>query len=262
MASFPPNGIYRRAVCILCKHISIMWADFLNTFKEHDVFMMVDKKTDEFDDIEKKYPQIHFIQIHERLCEKTNFYNSSVSANMPYIIAWDKAIFFFCKLATYYDYVWFIENDVYFQSENQLTFFDQDPLYSTADLLVKDHIVNATGNIKEGWDHWINIQNQIPIPWAHSLVCIIRISRKLLDEVERFIYKRPFIFIEALFNTIAEQQNMTILCPIEFRSILYDEKWYDETVIHYTNFFFHPIKDEKRHIHFRSIQQIKPLSFE
>ena len=60
------------------------------------------------------------------------------------ITAWEKALYYFCKIEVEHEYVWFIEDDVFFYNED--TLFNIDYKYSNSDLLSNVYNENKTGD--------------------------------------------------------------------------------------------------------------------
>jgi hypothetical protein len=236
------------AVCILSRYYSETWIEFLNTFDStvYDVFFVID-------DMAKMYPenikQVNIIQIQENRCRETNYYNSSSASNLKDILAWDKALYYFNRVSELkYDHIWFLEEDVFLMSEN--VFRTVDAKYPESDLLSAFHEINETGNIYNGWNHWINVIHRIGTPWAHSLISASRLSRRLLDRIDDYVQDRPLMFIEALFNTLALQNHYSVQNPDEMRyTITYDNQWNREQVD--ISCLYHPLKKIEDHIYIR-----------
>ena len=55
------------------------------------------------------------------------------------------------------------------------------------------------------------MNKKIDLPWACSLIPICRLSAALLKKIREYANTRGHLFfIEAMFNTLAEQNNMLI----------------------------------------------------
>jgi len=107
-----------------------------------------------------------------------------------------------------YNNIWFSEDDVFIYSVKNI--IDLDKKYYNTDLIVKDNNINKDGNIMI-WNHWVQVNNTLELPWSMSMVCICRLSRELLLKINDFIKKHKKLnFIEFLFNTLAIHNNFTI----------------------------------------------------
>ena len=225
------------AICILTRFYNQFWIDFLKSFTNYDVFLMVDDNVIIYE-MSHETP-IRIIQVDETLCIQHNYTHSSTAANMKDIIAWDKALYYFNHVETGYENVWFIEDDVFFVSEK--TVLDIDQKYPKSDLISAFHDINHNGDASVGWNHWFNIIHRIEPPWAHSLVCACRLSRRLLKRVDEYLHDRHLIFIESLFNTLALHNSYEITTPSELSTIYYDHKWTEDQIVDPTR-IYHPIK--------------------
>ena len=233
---------HKTAICLLTRKLNIPWVHFLKTCINYDIYIVID------DNEPLYYPMlenIHIIQISDEECLRNNYYNSSTVSNLKNIIAWDKALYYFNRKNTIpYENIWFIEDDVFFMSEQTLTCIDEK--YPTSDLLCAFHETNERGDIHAGWNHWVNVIHLIGTPWAHSLICVCRLSKRLLERVDAYVADRPLLFIEALFNTLALQNHFIIDNPDELKeTITYNKKW-DHNELD-PNKIYHPIKNIDDH---------------
>lgn len=241
----------KTAVCVLSRYYNETWIDFLNTFTHYDVFFVVDDMTKLY---ETPVNKVHVLQIPDSTCREANYYNSSTVSNLKDIVAWDKALYYFNRMNPTYDHVWFLEEDVFVFSEDILRNIDNT--YAASDLLSAFHEINETGDIYQGWNHWVNVIHRIGTPWAHSLISTTRLSRRLLDRIDEYIGDRPLLFIEALFNTLALQNQYKVDTPEEMQTtITYDTVWDREQVD--TTKIYHPFKKIEDHVFIRKNSQKK-----
>ena len=143
--------------------------------------------------------------------------------------------------------MWFIEDDVFINSVKNI--IELDKKNTNTDLIVKANNINIDGKSSD-WNHWVQVNNTLELPWSMSMVCICRLSRKLLKKINDFtkIHKK-LNFIEFLFNTLAIHNNLTISNPIEFEPIVFRKDW-DINNIN-VNYLYHPIKDINNHEYIR-----------
>ena len=234
------------AVCVLSRYYNETWIQFLNSFTLYDTFFVIDDNSVQYPIVNGK---TKIIQISNNDCEKFNYYNSSIVSNLPHIVSWDRALYYFNKCDTSYDHIWFLEEDVFIMSENVLENINQQ--YPTSDLLSAFNEINETGNIYHGWNHWINVIHRIGTPWSHSLISASRLSRRLMDRIDEYVQDRPLLFIEALFNTLALHNDYIIDNPDEMKeTITYNKKW-DREQIDKTK-IYHPFKKIEDHEYIRN----------
>ena len=240
------------AFCLLTREPSIIWLDFLNTFTDnYNVFIAIDNQND-YTSINKKYPKITFIQISDEECNKANYTNSDYFFKP--IVSTDRAFYYFNRINTSYKHIWFCEDDVYIHNINDIITLDNQ--YPSTDLIVPNIEMNKDGN-NDGWPHWQNIDNTLPLPWAHHIICIARISRELMNKVDEFVKKHnKLIYKEILFHTLALHNDMSIETPKEMSKIRYPQEWDILDVINdYNNgakYIYHPIKDLQKQVELRN----------
>ena len=85
----------RKAVCILCRNYNETWITFLKSFKNYDVYMVIDDNTIIYP---KKINNVFIIQIPDEECMKSHYYNSSVASNLKPIVSWDRALYYFSTM--------------------------------------------------------------------------------------------------------------------------------------------------------------------
>jgi len=209
----------KTAFCLLTREPNIIWLDFLNTFEKYDVYVVIDNQNN-YTEIKKIYPNITFVQITDEECSHANYVNSDYFLYKN-IVATDRAYYYFNRINTQYDYIWFCEDDVFFFNEN--TLINIDNKYTYVDLLVPDIIYYDKDPT---WMHWNNIDNLLELPWAHSLICLTRFSKNLMIKLDNFIINnKKLIYKEILFHTLCLHNNMKIGTPLELKSIVIDKDW-------------------------------------
>jgi hypothetical protein len=238
------------AVAILCKNPSRGTLDFASLIgikTKFNVYVVVDDIIDTIDAKKLYRPKVTFINYKDIVCVDNGYINSNIGADVTHIkknpIAYDKALLHFCKLDTSYDFVWFLEDDVFLTDANVLnTLTDK---YSKYDLVV------GNNNLKEDnvmdW-HWRHIVDKIEPPYYFSMVSACAMSRKMLDTINDYVTKNNTLFyIEAMFNTLAMQNKLSVAEVFELKSIVWMGNWgVDEFVLLPTN-LFHPVKEPDNH---------------
>jgi hypothetical protein len=234
--------VNKTALCILTRTINKPWCEFIQNFKNYDLYMVIDDPNAVIDP--ELYPNIHIIYVADEMCRKHNYYKSSSWTNLKDIVAWDRALCYFNQINQKPENIWFLEDDVFLMNEQILIKMDQDS--PNADLLCPFHEVNLTGDIRAGWNHWVNVIHRIGTPWAHSLISISRLSRRLLDRIDEYLNDRHLMIIEALFNTLAMHHGYEIQNPPELATTITYNDRFDYDAIDETK-VYHPIKKIEDH---------------
>lgn len=173
------------------------------------------------------------------------------------VSAWEKALLFFCQLERRHAHVWFLEDDVFVPAVQTVTRIDAD--HPSADLLCKKNRLNLSGEMTT-WPWWKLVPSDIlPLPWASSMVCAVRMSRPLLSHIDRFLTahaghmaeraiiarnmnaQRKYLFIEFLFNTLALHAKLNVERPSGLGTIGWRAVWSREMISQ--GHIYHPVKD-------------------
>ena len=232
------------AICIITIQPAIELIHFYSQFKNYDIFFMIDDEKISIDCHKESYPYIHFIQIEKEKCMKSGYKHSSYMQNSSLIfneiIAWDKALFFFCSHFKNHGYekIWFFEDDVFIYNEKTVALIDDK--YPQSDILCRDK--NPESKPDEWQWFWPAIHPAIPRPYFHSPICAVRMSKKLLDTIAQYIEENGrMFFIEAMFPSLANYYNLLYDQPPEFSKLVWRRDWQSDE-IEKTD-FVHPIKD-------------------
>jgi hypothetical protein len=207
---------------------------FFRTLKTegYDLFIVVD---------DNKFPcvsddVITYIQYNNSDCVSTGFTTANFIIRRNGPTGWDKAIRFFCE-NTKYDNVWFLENDVFIPSTT--TIVDIDKKYGDADILSASNRINTKGGTH--W-HWRFAKGNVALPWACSMVCAIRVSRKLLAAVFDYVKShKKLLFIEFMFHTLALHKSLEVKSIPELSSIVWSRAWNISDITKRN--LYHPIKN-------------------
>jgi hypothetical protein len=235
------------AISLLTIEPNKIWLDFLLTFKNnYDIFIFIDNNNIDINLFKNNYPSLNFIQIDNNESIKNGYSNSSYNIKRD-PISWDKALYYFTLINKKYKYVWFVEDDVFINSVNNI--INLDKKYNNSDLIVRSNNINPDGK-SSSWNHWDQVNNTLELPWSMSMVCICRLSDKLLNKIYDFTKKNGKLnFIEFLFNTIALHNNYIISNPTEFEPIVYRYNWDINNIDN--NLLYHPIKNINDHKYIR-----------
>ena len=242
----------KNAFCLITIQPNDIWLDFLQKFTStYDVYIMIDDNSYNCTENISKYPNINFIQIEKNKCKTAGYIYSSTSAIQDKdIIAWDKALYYFTIENRNYDNIWFCEDDVYIHSINVIEKLDHD--YFTADLICKENIINNTGTLYD-WYHMYNAVGYFELPWYNSMICVCRISLKLLDNMYKYVsHFGKLNFIELMIPTIANQNGMVIVTPPELHTVQYRTEWNKDDID--KSKIYHPFKNMNDHLYMRNLK--------
>lgn len=162
----------------------------------------------------------------------------------------DKALYYFCNNNINYDYIWFLEEDVFIPHIKTIETIDLK--YPNSDLLVPENIIYETIPIRK-W-HWKLIKSQVDFkpPYGRSMICAIRVSRMLMTSIKKHVYKyHNLFFCEVLFNTLAIRNHLDINVIPELKYIVWRKNWKQKKIN--INNLYHPIKDIEKQYRFREV---------
>ena len=234
----------KNCICILTVQPSEIWINFLAKFINYDVYIVCDSNNIKY--TSTGFPNVKIIQIVNSEAANAGFTNSSSAISpLQTVNAWDKALYYFSKLNTSYENVWFFEDDVYFY--NEFTIMRLDETYTDRDLLC-NKITPKSDDMKSSWFwHWPLFSINLPEPHFRAMVCATRISKKLLAHITNYAYQnKTLFFLETLFPTITLHYNLKYDTPDEFKNVLYRHDWLAEDIN--TTHFYHPMKNLNSHI--------------
>lgn len=229
-----------KAICLITFEPNKIYLDFLNKFDIYDIYIIIDDNNN-YNEIKLQYPKINFIQIKNEHCLNSGFMNTSYITIRKPIIGWDKALYFFSYINCIYDYIWFIEDDVYFYDES--TLLNIDTKYTDFDLLCNSSFEPAKLN---EW-LWHMIEINLQPPYYCGMMCISRFSKNMLDAIKDYAKKnKTLFFLEALYPTIVVKYNLKYVSnPNEFLTITHRDK-HDINSLNKIN-LYHPIKNIENH---------------
>lgn len=244
--------VKKRAIALIVKEPSEIYLDFLAKFVSYDVYIIIDSDKSMLH-LQKKYKMLNIIQFDEQLCVKYGFKNVNYIGIKKLVSGWDKALLFFSVvIPNMYKQVWFIEDDVFFLEERVLTNLDEK--YEGQDLLANcDFQMQTNKNIKEELWVWPLIDIKIAKPHYCGMMCITRMSQRLLQGIRWYAtrYKTLF-FLEALFPTITSHFSLAHFNPDELTTVTYSQELNEKTdVLKLKTYVFHPIKDINKHVYLR-----------
>lgn len=237
-----------KAICLITFTPNKIWCDFLNLFNNYKIFIVVDNNNFHLHDFKNNYKNINFIQISDKKCKLNGYINTNFMLK-KIISGWDKALYYFAVEDNNYDFIWFMEDDVFFYNEDTIVNIDNQ--YINDDLLSNYYCENSDGN-KNSW-HWRIINIQYPPPYYSGMMCAVRFSNNMIKYINNYAKNyNTLFFLEALFPTIAIKNKLKYNTPNEFNNICY-RCIFEEKNINITN-LYHPVKDLNQHIYFRKLK--------
>lgn len=241
------------SVCMICLRPNPIWLEFLQSFVNYPVYVIIDDNTENYQTKYSEYDKIHFIQIKNEDCKNKGFMNSNYVLR-KLISGWDKALYYFSIVNTTYDHVWFLEDDVFFYNEETLS--NIDTKYKDYDLLSTDHGVSVNGI---GWHFQIGpVHVNYPLPYFYGMICAVRMSRELMSKIKEYVTKHnTLFFVEAMFPTVCRKHDLTYHHPEELKNIVF-RKNYKIHDIDKIN-LYHPVKNMETQKSFRDNLSKQPV---
>lgn len=237
-----------KALCLVTFIPNEIYCDFLNSFNKYKIFVIVDNNNFDLHKFKNNYENITFIQIKNLKCKLSGYIDTSFTLG-KLITGWDKALYYFGVEDNNYDFIWFMEDDVFFYNEDTLLNIDNE--YIDDDLLSNKFCKNIDGN-KNTW-HWHRINIRFRPPYYNGMMCAVRFSNKMMQCINKYAKNQnTLFFLEALFPTIAIKNDLKCSNPNELSQIYYRHNFNGED-INKTN-IYHPVKDLNNHIDFRKLK--------
>ncbi|WP_396189533.1 hypothetical protein [Flavobacterium sp.] len=196
---------------------------------------------------------INYVKINSNECRKNNMccaqetvFANTQGTEKTMVHSWDKSLYYFTHVNTTYEFVWFIEDDVFIPSDD--TILNIDIKYKEHDLLVANNNISKDFEVEKGIWHWKYAIQIFGFPSYCSMTCACRMSHNLLMKIKEFALQNGFIpFHEFSFNTIAMNSALSVQCPQELSTVKYDTRLTLEDIKNNKNNLFHPIKAYDQH---------------
>lgn len=232
-------------ICFLTVRPNELFYNYVKQLKNNntDIYICIDDNNYNIPNYDDYIP---IIKLDNRLCEINGFKSTVLSFNNR-AVSRDKALYYFCKNNINYEYIWFIEEDVFIPDIDTINNINNK--YKNADLLAaKNNIINQK---TLEW-HWPYIYTQIMIdlPYSCSMICAIRCSKRLMECINNYAILYNDLFMdEALFNTLAVHNKLDIKTPEELSTIVYQHDWKKDDIK--KNYLYHPIKNINKQYEYR-----------
>ena len=212
----------RSAICFLTRLPDPVLIEFahevqLANNEKLDVYIMVDDNC--YSPPSMSEPSVKFLQISNDEAIEHGYQNSGRvhfvcsgvrAADETVCISWDKALYYFCVVVgSSYDFVWLIEDDVFIPSVNSIEQLTRRSLACRYDLVTCENRINNIDPFdNEDW-YWYECRDRfhIPLPWYRSLQCASGLSKRMLNEIRKFVEVHKaigFIGMISIFATRPE----------------------------------------------------------
>ena len=232
------------------------FADALADISDNDVIVISDNKPSELPSVAK------CIYINDAVARERGFFNSSpIIAKTP--IAWDKALYHIIRDQKDLDYVWIMEDDVFFTNPCVCIDLIKKYVSDTSDLIVRNFFLRDQ---HPDWPHWHFAQ---PFRYEHqagAFLPLCRLSRRMAELAADFVREHgSLIFIEVMFPSLAVSHKLKVKIMSfigerrfhagpEFRKLELLQLWRDDLY----NGIFHPVKSDS----LRSMSYVRPSAWQ
>jgi hypothetical protein len=196
----------------------------------------------------------YILQMDDKLCYDSGFRNVNFVIKKK-VTAWDKVLYFLCRVLQDIDFAWIVEDDVFIPSMKSIEKMTNK--YKDYDLVTASDISNKAED-RTSW-HWKYMPkymntNSPKKGWYKSMVPAMGISRRLLYTINlhTLAYKQ-LMFIEFMFNTICHRAGLNNITAPEFNYIVWrksrtEDNWTKEDVLKESSeYWYHPIKNREDH---------------
>lgn len=237
----------KNAYALLCRKVYDIQLKLIekmiqtNLYNHYTFFVFIDDNTQDISEFIINYPNIKIIQIEDNICLEKGYKNMTYNiTKRP--VSWDKSVYYFCEVDDSFDYIWFVEDDVFIPNPEAIDFLDNK--YKDYDLLTKENNFSFSYERKYWYEHWHLGINNAPLPLFSSLVCTLRVSKNLLNIVRNYarVFKKLF-FLELMFNTLSAHSKLKNKIVPELATIIYRYPWEKNQKLIQKNYLYHPIKD-------------------
>lgn len=229
--------------------LSLQFYDKLNTM--YDVYVCVDDNNYEVPETTCK-----IIKIDNEESKKAGFHNIiGYFKRYEYKpLSRDKALYYFYTKNIEFKNIWMIEEDVFIPNLN--TIKNIDSKYPNCDLLVRQNIIHKSIKDCKKAHMWfwkkVFRDSHLNFPYSKSMICAVRISKELLYLIGNHAVKYKKLFMdEIIFNTIALQNNLSIITPVELKYILWRSKKKRRPETIKSDYLYHPIKSIEEQVKLR-----------
>jgi hypothetical protein len=235
-----------KVLSIISKIPEKRWCEFLNKFKNYKVYIIVEDNDCDLTEYKTIYKNIVFMKIDDSKCATSGYKKGVYSDKI--INGWDKALYYFGVENTNYEFLWLMEDDVFFYNEDTLVQIDNQ--YKTEDLLSNAYYPKTDTKRINSWD-WNAVSIAYSEPHYSGSMNSVRASRKMVNCIYEYAVKNKQLFyFEALFPTVAIKNSLKYVTPAEFSNVDMVTK-YDRKDVNKKN-IYHPESELSTHLYYRN----------
>jgi len=185
----------KNIICFLTVTPSPLFYHFAKKLENEntDVYICIDKNNYNIPNDDNK---IKIIKMNKNICKAAGFKNTVLWCQKR-ACSRDKALYYFCTNNIPFKHLWFIEEDVFIPTIHTIENINKK--YPTGDLLCKSNEIVHERRTDWNWPI-VNkkIRNMAP-PYSTSLVCAIRVSKKMLNVINFYVKKYKTLFLDEAF---------------------------------------------------------------
>jgi hypothetical protein len=255
-ATFPSwaTGMYSPLLILTTTPLpsTLGFADALAEISRTEIIIVSDNKPFDLPSVAK------CIYIDDIVARENGFFNSSpIIAKTP--TAWDKAIYYITHHEKAVDYVWIMEDDVFFTNPAICVALMEKYSNDTSDLIVRNFFLRDQ---HQNWPHWHFAARFRREHQAGAFLPLCRLSHRMAELTRDFVREHGSLdFIEVMFASLATCHNLTIKIMNfiserrfhggpGFRTLELLQLWGDDL----ENGIFHPVKSDR----LRSMSYMRP----
>jgi hypothetical protein len=252
------------AIVFLTKEVQPETKEFAKKLAVHfDVFIFDDTNIEDkgIGVLSKRDKNVETIKISDKYCKEEGYYGTNILGQTHIakeVLAIDKFLFEFCENRLGYKHIWVFEDDVFIPSVE--TIINLNKKYRRYDLVTPN---NFEKNDKILDWHWKHIFESIEPPYFYSMVCGMKVSRKMLNQVRLYAKKHKRLFyLEAMFNTLAAHSKLNVRDAFELKSVVWKGSWTANEFLLLPNNVFHPLKKtDEYEAHRNAIKVLTKMNF-
>jgi hypothetical protein len=242
-------------ICVLSVRPDSLLIDFYKQLidDKYKIYICIDDNNyDIINNITTFDKNIHIIKIDNKICENAGFKNTVLKFR-DRACSRDKALYYFSKNNIEYDFIWFIEEDVFIPNFTVIKNIDNK--YKSGDLLCSSNDIIYEKQTDWLWKY-VNQDIKLILPYSHSMICAIRITKNLLKCISEYAKTYKTLFLdEALFTTLSIHNKLEIINPEELSTIAWRKDWLIGDIEE--DKLYHPMKNMKLQNNYREYLYIK-----
>jgi hypothetical protein len=252
------------AIVFLTKEVQVETKAFAKKLSQHfDVFIFDDTNIEDkgIGVLSKRDGNVETIKVSDNYCKDEGYYGTNIVGQTHIakeVLAIDKFLFEFCEHRYEYKHVWVFEDDVFIPSVE--TIINLNKKYRKYDLVTPN---NFEKNDKILDWHWKHVFDKTEPPYFYSMVCGMKVSRKMLNQIRAYVKANKRLFyLEVMFNTLANHAKLKVRDAFELKSVCWIGHWAADEFMLLPNNVFHPLKNLNEYeIYRKEIEVLKKSNY-